>query len=263
MVKRLLYIWLTISLCCGCEVIDEKDRLIPVSAPEHSRTHVLIEYTGFRCVNCPEAAEVAEDLQQIYGDRLIVIAMHPASNPFTQGKYDYTCPAADTCYLFMGGTAATPFPTGNIDILPDENDYFLAPAEWAGQLHQLMADSLAPKLSVSEAVYTPATRTVAVQYVTERPSDCTLAVWLTEDSVMGAQAMPDGSVDMNYIHRHIMRTAAYDSPWGIVPTNDIESASFPLPEGCKPENCRVIALLLDTYNHRIRNAYETNLHINQ
>ena len=260
MVKRILYILLAIALCCGCEVIDKNNRLIPVPVHEQARTHVLIEYTGFRCVNCPEAAEVAEDLQQIYGDRLIVIAMHPASNPFTQGKYDYTCPAADSCYLFMGGTAATPFPTGNIDIVPDENDFFLAPAEWGGQLHQLMADSLAPRLSISEAVYQPATRTVSVACVTERPQDCSLAVWLTEDSVMGAQAMPDGSVNMNYMHRHILRTSAFDSPWGIIPANDIEKVSFSLPEGCNPDNCRVIALLLDSNNHRIRNAYETNLH---
>ena len=45
------------GILCACEVIDEAERLIPVETePQGNRTHVLIEYTGFRCVNCPTAA---------------------------------------------------------------------------------------------------------------------------------------------------------------------------------------------------------------
>ena len=124
--KRLLYILLALTLC-ACEVINEADRLIPVPLPiANGRKHVLLEFTGFRCVNCPEAAEKAASLQALYGENLIVIALHPASNPFTQGaaEYDYTCPEADSIYRFMGGTETTPFPTGNIDMQPNRDDRY-------------------------------------------------------------------------------------------------------------------------------------------
>ena len=98
-------------LLCACQLIKEEDRLIPLPQPEKAsaRTHVLIEFTGFKCVNCPTAAELAHELQQLYDTQLIVVAMHPAANPFTQGvaKYDYTCPAADSCYRLCGGDAST------------------------------------------------------------------------------------------------------------------------------------------------------------
>ena len=102
---RKLFIYMVILLvCAGCEVIQESDRLIPFERETGgTRKHVLIEFTGFRCVNCPDAAKQAQLLQEQYGEELVVVSMHPASNPFTQGRYDYTCPAADSIYRLMGG----------------------------------------------------------------------------------------------------------------------------------------------------------------
>ena len=173
-------------MLCGCEVIKEEDRLIPVEQEESgSRTHVLLEFTGFRCVNCPKAAETAQTLHELYGERLIVVALHPASNPFTQGKYDYTCPAADSIYQYMGGTASTPFPTGNIDMTATDGSYFCDPEEWPTALSRAMADTIVPSLAEAKKSY-----------------------WLVEDSVLGAQAMPDGSVNMEYYHRHVLRAVS-------------------------------------------------------
>ena len=75
---------LAVALCfclfAGCEVIGENERLIAIEQPVVAeRSHVLIEFTGFRCVNCPKAAATAEQLRQTYGERLITVAMHPAS----------------------------------------------------------------------------------------------------------------------------------------------------------------------------------------
>jgi len=55
---RKLFIYMVILLvCAGCEVIQESDRLIPFERETGgTRKHVLIEFTGFRCVNCPSAA---------------------------------------------------------------------------------------------------------------------------------------------------------------------------------------------------------------
>ena len=218
--KRLLYILLALTLC-ACEVIDEADRLIPVPLPvSGDRRHVLLEFTGFRCVNCPAAAEKAAALKALYGDNLIIVSLHPASNPFTQGLYDYTCPEADSIYRFMGGTAQTSFPTGNIDMKPNENGYFIDPVEWAARLNTVMADTLWDPNTPHQISY-----------------------WLVEDSVLGAQVMPDGSFNTNYYHRHVLRA---------ISGQPIES----VPEKCNPAHCSVVTIYTDTNNKQILQAYE-------
>ena len=217
---RKLFIYMVILSLCACEVIHEADRLIPVPLPvSGNRRHVLLEFTRFRCVNCPAAAEKAAALKALYGDNLILVSLHPASNPFTQGLYDYTCPEADSIYRFMGGTAQTSFPTGNIDMKPTENGYLIDPVEWGARLNTAMADTLWDPNTPHEISY-----------------------WLVEDSVLGAQLMPQG-IDSLYYHRHVLRAISNE------PFEQI-------PEKCNPAHCAVVTIYTDTNNKQILQAYE-------
>lgn len=263
--RKIVNIVLMSLILVGCEVIKEEDRLIPVSTDVLSgRRHVLLEFTGFRCVNCPTAASQAQSLKTMYGEQLIVLSLHPSSNPFTQGLYDYTCPAADSVYQWMGGTASTPFPTGNIDLAKSDNTYFSDPAEWGGILHTAMNDSAAPSLSL-EAKADIVTRQVDVTayIIAGEGVRMQLAVWLVEDSVSGVQAMPDGSVNTEYIHRHMLRTHAFDSPWGEkIQMGNVAAqrqVHLTIPEGCNASRCHVVGLLIDINDKHILQAYETNL----
>jgi hypothetical protein len=194
--------------------------------------------------------------------------MHPASNPFTQGKYDYTCPEADVCYTYMGGTASTPFPTGNIDIMPDETGWFIEPAEWAARFNSLRETTEAPVLSVEATEDTPSgSVTVTATTFAGTPADCRLAIWLTEDSIQGVQAMPDGSVNMNYYHRHVLRAAAEDGLWGspltIGNAEQKNTLSLTIPDGCVREHCAVVALLLDATDRHVLQVKQTSIQLQQ
>ena len=258
--KKLLSILSIAFLLAACEVIDPADQLLPVDAvPQSSRRHVLLEFTGFRCVNCPSAEQTAHDLQSLYGDQLIVVALHPASNPFTKGVYDYTCPAADSVYRFMGGTASTPFPTGNINLTADAEGYYFRSHElWGAAVLQAMLDTLCRSLAMETQLDTAARRVdVRIRYASREAMR--VALWLVEDSVVGPQAMPDGTVQMAYTHRHVLRTAAFDTPFGIAASNGATTTSILLPDGCDAAHCSLVALLLDATNYQILNAYETKL----
>lgn len=257
--KHLLYIFIALTLV-GCEVIDEANRLIPVPLPpqESNRRHVLIEYTGFRCGNCPVAAQTAQSLQSLYGDQLIVVAMHPPTNRFTQGKFNYTCPEADSCYLFMGGEATTPFPTGNIDIVAEEGQYFVDMNDWSMKVALSMEDTVTPYLH-AEATIDTLTHEVSITMDYTLSVHARIAVWITEDSVKGVQKMPDGSINQAYYHRHLLRTTAYGTPWGVSVTGSTMHTSLTLPTGCNPEYCHAVALLLDPTYYKILQAYETKL----
>jgi len=61
---------------------------------------LLEDYTGHLCVNCPEAAVIAHNLEGLYGGKLIVMAVHAGmfAAPSATGDFtaDYTTPAGDT-----------------------------------------------------------------------------------------------------------------------------------------------------------------------
>ena len=251
---------------CACEVIKEEEQLIPLPREEFktNRTHVLIEYTGFRCVNCPTATELAQSLVQLYDTQLIVVAMHPASNPFTQGakKFDYTCPEADTYYQFMHGTQTTPFPIGNIDFMSENEQYLLETNTWAARLAAMMNDSTNISLAVEAEVDT-LTREVEIEtrLFADSAMECSLVYWFVEDSVLGAQAMPDGTNNMAYYHRHMFRGVAGEAPWGrkieIGEQEETLSGKATLPEKCGWRNCHLVAVLMDKEDYHILNAKET------
>lgn len=222
--KNYIYIVLAALCLAGCELIPDEERYKPVDSRTGTRCHVLLEFTGFRCVNCPTASELAQNLQQTYEGKLYVVALHPASNPFTQGKYDYTCPAADSIYQWMGGDASTPFPAGNIDMMPYEGEWFANTNQWPTMVYEAMQETEIPN-----------------------PDQLKTSYWLVEDSVLGVQAMPDGSVNDHYYHRHVLRGV-----WD-------EEAAIVVPEGCRREYLSVLKLYLDTKDKHIVQAYETTL----
>ena len=264
-VKKYIFILLAGMALVGCQVIPEDERLIevPMTINGDIHPHVLIEYTGFRCVNCPLAAEQAHDLQQLYGNNLIVVAMHPASNPFTQGVYDYTCPASDIYYQFMGGTATTPFPTGNIDMMEYENNYLIDYTTWPALIKEQMSDITDIRLQTT-ATLDAQTRdiTISTTAYAGEAIDVELVLWLTEDSITGAQLMPDGTPNMEYTHNHVLRAAAGE-PWGkslslsTMPTHD--TTTLHLPDQCNAANCHIVALIIDKDDKHILNATETKI----
>lgn len=252
--KKILYILLIASLLSGCEVISEQNRYIEVTIPQtySERVHVLVEYTGFRCVNCPKAAERAHELSQLYGEKLIVVAMHPKSNPFTNGasKYDYTCPEADVYYQYMGGTAQTAFPTGNIDFKKQENSYFSDYQEWPSMVAEEMRDTTDLHIAITEVQADTATREVSfsVSAYAGTATLCQIAVWIVEDSIQGAQAMPDGTNNMEYYHRHVLRGVVGNEPWGEEIDVDTHQQTIhrttTLPDTWNMKKCHLVAVCI-------------------
>jgi hypothetical protein len=249
---------LAVGLLAACEVIGPGDRNIEIFTPTDpsavKRTSLLIEYSGWRCVNCPVAAEEAHHLKEQYGENLMVVVMHPESNPNTRygsnQAYNYTCPEADSIYVKMGGTNTTPFPTGNVNMVKDEvKGYFSDHDKWGTQVSQAYS---APKpVLVNVDAYPTDTNIIFVAVdITNLDSlalDANLQVWLTEDSVMGSQYQPDGSRDTNYAHNHLLR-ASISPLWGEQVGIDSHMThqvvyEYTLPEKVVMKNCNIVAVV--------------------
>ncbi|MDR1973807.1 MAG: Omp28-related outer membrane protein [Bacteroidales bacterium] len=89
-IKKILSI-LALAACfttgfMGCDRIPEDQRReISEELPSWQGQYVLLEdFTGVRCSNCPETTKEVERLKEVFGDRLIVIALHSQDYAFNR-----------------------------------------------------------------------------------------------------------------------------------------------------------------------------------
>lgn len=287
MVKNMVQnssIWFKMVQCCSallltmllvaCEVIPagEREEVIftPTAPDAVKRSSLLIEYSGWQCVNCPTAAEEAHRLKELYGEDLVVVVMHPESNPNTRHNnkpaLNYTCPEADSIYIMMGGTNTTPFPTGNVNMVQDvSKGYFQDFAKWGTLVSQAYA-SPKPILLSQEVRGSADSRDIwmamDITNLDTKAIEATLQVWLTEDSVMGSQKKPEGT-DKNYAHNHLMR-ASITPIWGEVLPIDAHMTQqvvyeYTLPDKVVKENCNIVAIV--SVNGEVIQAKETRITI--
>ena len=260
------------SLLTACEVIPagEREEVIftPTDPSAVKRTSLLIEYSGWQCVNCPTAAEEAHHLKEQYGENLVVVVMHPESNPNTRHNnkpaLNYTCPEADSIYIMMGGTNTTPFPTGNVNLIKDvTKGYFNDFDKWATHISQAYSTPK-PVLIGQEVKGTADSKdiwmAVDITNLDTKAIEANLQVWLTEDSVIGSQKKPSGT-DKKYAHNHLMR-ASITPIWGnVVPIEAHMTQQvvyeYTLPEKVVKENCNIVSLV--TINGEVVQAKETRI----
>ena len=264
---------LAVGLLAACEIIPDGERedviFTPTDPSAVKRTSLLIEYSGWQCVNCPTAAEEAHRLKELYGEELVVVVMHPESNPNTRHNnkpaLNYTCPEADSIYIMMGGTNTTPFPTGNVNMVKDETKgYFNDYDKWATLVSQAYANPKPVLLSqeidhIDENVVFIA---VDITNLDSGAIDATLQVWLTEDGVIGSQKKPEGT-DKEYAHNHLMR-ASISPIWGEKLPIDAHMTQqvvyeYTLPENVKKENCNIVSVV--SVNGEVVQATETKISI--
>lgn len=265
---------LAVGLLAACEVIrpGERNEVIftPTDPSAVIRTSLLIEYSGWQCVNCPTAAEEAHHLKEQYGENLVVVVMHPESNPNTRHNnkpaLNFTCPEADSIYIMMGGTNTTPFPTGNVNMVKDETKgYFNDYDKWGTQVSQAYATPK-PMLLALEVQGNTDTQdiwmAIDITNLDTKATDATLQVWVTEDSVIGSQKKPSGT-DKNYAHNHLMR-ASITPIWGDKISMNAHMTQqvvyeYTLPEKVVKENCNIVALV--SVNGEVVQATESKITI--
>ncbi|MCS6965844.1 MAG: Omp28-related outer membrane protein [Candidatus Kapabacteria bacterium] len=252
----------------SCDIVQPPYRETPTQGPDTAQVTVLLEdYTGFRCGNCPEANERAEELRQLYGGRLIVMSVHagffarPTAPPYT---YDFRNPVAEELDRFFGISRAGN-PNGMVNRLGYPNNHILGKHAWASAVAAALQRS-APLHLTLQAVMDTTARTVqisvAIRYVEPGTPDHSLALYVVEDSVVQYQldyrrTPPDVP---NYVHRFVLRDGVRGA-WGeqLHPTGAPAGTElqrqytyrFPEQADWNPRRCSIIAVV-----HRYGTTYE-------
>ena len=209
-IKTYILLLLMVLMAVACSHIDENERLIYVK-PEPAKRVVLIEdFTGQRCVNCPNANNIIASLQERFGeDTVIAVAIHAGPLAFyTNAKFLGLRTQTGDEYYDCWGLEYQPVGLINRSA-PIEHTAWSAKVLEELQKASPITISLGGQISEDKNTAIVETSVTGVEGVTTG----NLQLWLTEDDVTAFQFMPDGTRDDDYHHRHVFRTAI-NGTWG-------------------------------------------------
>lgn len=253
-------------LLVACDVIDEP--IEPGNGPapppqEVTRNVLLEEFTGHRCSTCPAAHLVAKQLDNLYGDRLVVVGIHatntfaaPLSPPAPDGRYstDFRTPAGDA---YTNAFGVSFLPTGVVSRKPYNGSMTKAQGTWGSAISALVNEPAAFALRVAQAQYNAGQNKVniLVEAITLRnvEADHKLTLYILEDNVVDWQLNAQAPVPdvPDYLHRHVLRTTV-NGTWGelAIPagtqTGDTLRFEYPnvdVDPAWNGPNCSVVAYL--------------------
>ena len=227
----------------ACSHIDESDRLIYVKPADVKRRVLLEDFTGQRCVNCPKASDEIKALQEQYGeDHVIAVGIHSGPLGFYT-KGDYLGLSTEVGDEYYDHWALEYQPVGLID-RGAPLEYTAWNARIREELEKTAPVEIDIELHQNDNQLTVRAEVMGIDGTTSDK----LQLWLTEDGITAFQMMPDGTRNMEYIHRHVFR-AAINGTWGeSVSVAEGETFTtkdylFAIPEGWNADRLSVVAFV--------------------
>lgn len=194
----------------ACDDISEDERLIYVKPASVSRAVLIEDFTGQRCVNCPNATEAIEQIIEQYGDSA-VIAVGIHSGPFAKNPNGTTLPLwtaeGDEYFAHFGVESQ---PSGMVNRLAVSNY-----TDWSALVYNEIQKTASLSINL-EVQLNEQARTIDVtsrMMATDGDVNGKLQLWLVEDSIVSPQYMPDGKPVRDYVHNHVFRQSI-NGTWG-------------------------------------------------
>lgn len=277
--KKILYTAiigiLALNLFHGCDIIDEP-YLKPVGTEtdtnntgEHIRKVLLEDFTGQKCPNCPEAAEVSHTLIETYGEQVVVIAIHSGNFavPDATGEFTADFRTAEGSELDnFFGIYQFGYPMGMIN----RSDYNGFPVvlkdSWQSAVEDQLALDATAAIEITNS-YNPSTRELNCSLESEFYGDYegtfNICVFIVESGIVSPQQTESGVIT-DYVHNHMLR-GSLNGTWGdAVGTTGqavsgeklTNSYSITLPAEWNADNCAIVAYIYNTGTNEVMQAEE-------
>ena len=186
----------------SCDKIDNPRK--PYTPTGGGKTVLIKDFTGVRCVNCPEAATTVHQLQHELGaDRVFIMSVHAGFLAQPIGNFpDFTTEEGTQWY---GENNSNPLFAVNRSGLIEGHTYTI------GQIDTPVSDELGQpqvfEVSI-ENTFDEASRLLKVDNTLtalgDVDGDFHVTVCLVEDSLVGMQTVP-GGIDREYVFRNVFR----------------------------------------------------------
>ena len=268
--KTVFRIFLVAGIALTLNACDKVEGPVKeVVAPPAGERKVLVEdYTGHKCGTCPRASKAIYDLKSVYGDNLIIMAIHAGSfatvYPPSAPYYTYDFRTAEGTELDTDfGISVAGNPNGMVNRRQVNGSYIIASTKWADEVQKVLTNDepLPVKISITNN-YNTASRELQTQIKTEFFSTLTgsykMCVFMVEDSIVNWQKDYDATPEdvEFYTHREVLR-GSMNGTYGEQLTNTVEGEintlnySKTLDTGWNETHFSIIAYLYDAATKEI------------
>ncbi len=186
---------------------------IPAADP---KVAYLEEFTGVACINCVQGHQKISDLLAIYGDRLVAVGVHsgPFSTPYAASSphpnlYDFRTTEGDNINTNIYSNIVGQ-PVAGIDRRRFTGQLYRAVLRqnWTGYVGYENRQENPCNLQLQSSFDAAANKIkvrATVTFTKDVLAGTKLSLMLTENGIKDAQLLPDNSVDINYVHKHVLR----------------------------------------------------------
>lgn len=214
------------------------------------------KYTGPMCNNCPKADQT---LSSIHNDRVVMVSINHRTG---QGQPFPGDPDMRT----DGGTLWDQY--FNINAIPAAYINRDIRTQYLGEMSNIVSDidqalGQAPTIALDlSAVEASGSITIApeLQFVESYPNPITITIALIEDSLVYKQLLPNGDIDSNYAHNHMLRKVITGF-WGreVAAKGEKDecltgSLTYTPSGDIKLENSHIVAFVSDKASRKVLNC---------
>lgn len=228
----------------ACDQVKDDERYIELPAVEAQRVVLLEEFTGQKCVNCPDAHRVIEALEEKYGENLIVVSIHGGGDAFSYSEDKVSFGLRNEqgqAYCDAYGIAS--LPAGVVNRASGVQNY----DKWETAIRSELArpSSLEIELA-SELSADGAAAEIAVTLTPHANLNARLQLWAIESGIVARQLSSSGSIP-DYEHNNVFR-AAINGPDGeavglTIREPQTYAYTLPIKDKWKAENIEIVAFV--------------------
>ena len=209
MKKNIIPLLLSLPLLFSCsEEIPFDERYEELPSVEVKRNILLEDFTGQFCSNCPEAHQVITDLQALYREHVIAVAIHAGHFGIAEGSnanFVGLMQSEGNTYATHWGVEA--YPTGIIN----RTSGLLKHTEWAAYARQALTQHPQAAITLAAEIANDSVF-IHTELQSENALSGKLQLWITESNITAVQ-QNGGTLDIQYQHHHVYRAAA-NGLWG-------------------------------------------------
>lgn len=237
--------------CLSCD-----SNTTPINPETVVKKVLMEEFTGVRCVNCPQAKLEIDNLQSenLFGEKFIAVSYHAGffARPYNNSANDYRTEQGDVIIEFLDQPIGFPSGVINRKLFSGEGDLQIeAFATWGGFVGLELEEAAIMSLDL-ETTYNASNRilnvSVGIMPTQNISDDLNLSILITEDDIVDVQLTPDGIVE-EYAQTHVFRAMITntlgDPITDALVANQASSDiySFTLPNEWVAEKCKVVAFV--------------------
>lgn len=197
----------SIFLLSACQDIAPEDRFIHVGPTQVRRAILLEDFTGQRCIYCPEANAEVNRLQEAYGEENIVaVAIHATALSISE---------TNSVVKGLGNQEGNQYAQQRESNMALPSVYINRRTKTPNNaaLGGLVKDALGlpshMQINMAANIDTQKNEiNILTSVYSENALQGRLQLWVIEDSIQSLQLLPKGKADEKYLHRHVFRKAA-------------------------------------------------------